>query len=53
MASDVFVSYSRKDEAFVKQLYQELIGRGISTWYDRENIGVGSISGLGSFNKRA
>lgn len=37
---DVFISYSRKDEAFIKQLYQELTGRGISAWYDRENIGV-------------
>ena len=32
---DVFISYSRKDEAFIKQLYQELTGRGISAWYDR------------------
>jgi hypothetical protein len=37
---DVFISYSRRDEAFIKQLYGELTGRGISTWYDRENIGV-------------
>jgi len=39
---DIFISYSRKDEAFIKQLYQELTGRGLSTWYDRFNIGVGT-----------
>lgn len=37
---DVFISYSRKDEPFIKQLYQALTVRGISAWYDRENIGV-------------
>ena len=37
---DVFISYSRRDEAFIRQLYGELTGRGISTWYDRQNIGV-------------
>ncbi len=39
-ALDVFISYSRRDEDFIKQLYGDLTGRGISTWYDRENIGV-------------
>lgn len=42
MPNDVFISYSRRDETFIKQLYQILIDRGISTWYDRENIGVAS-----------
>ncbi|GAB4429908.1 MAG: hypothetical protein Kow0031_10570 [Anaerolineae bacterium] len=36
----VFISYSRRDEEFIRQLYGELTGRGISAWYDRENIGV-------------
>jgi len=40
MPNDVFISYSRRDEDFIKQLYQSLIDQGISTWYDRENIGV-------------
>ncbi len=40
MPNDVFISYSRKDENFIKKLYQHLIDQGISTWYDRENIGV-------------
>jgi hypothetical protein len=39
---DIFISYSRKDETFIKQLYQELTGRGLSAWYDRFNIGVGT-----------
>lgn len=40
MPNDVFISYSRRDEDFIKQLYQALIDHGISTWYDRENIRV-------------
>jgi hypothetical protein len=39
---DVFISYSRRDETFIKQLYQELAGRGLSAWYDRFNIGGGT-----------
>ncbi len=42
MPNDVFISYSRRDEDFIKQLYQSLIDQGISTWYDRENIRVGN-----------
>jgi hypothetical protein len=42
MPNDIFISYSRKDESFIKQLYQALSDRGISAWYDREDIGVGS-----------
>lgn len=41
MDTDVFISYSRRDEDFVKRLYQELTSRDIQTWYDRENIRVG------------
>jgi hypothetical protein len=39
---DVFISYSRRDETFIKQLYQALTGQDISAWYDRFNIGVGN-----------
>jgi hypothetical protein len=39
---NLFISYSRRDETFIKQLYQELTGRGLSAWYDRFNIGVGT-----------
>ena len=42
MSNDVFISYSRRDEDFIKQLYQKLIDSGISTWYDRKNIEVGN-----------
>lgn len=38
--ADVFISYSRRDSDFVAQLYQELTGRGISAWFDKENIQV-------------
>lgn len=37
---DVFISYRRKDLAFVTQLHQELTKRGISAWFDKENIEV-------------
>ena len=37
----VFISYSRRDEEFVQQLYSELTQRGISAWYDRKNIRIG------------
>ncbi len=36
----VFISYSRRDSDFVKQLYQKLTGRGVSAWFDKENIEV-------------
>jgi serine/threonine-protein kinase len=38
----VFISYSRKDETFIKQLYGVLTSRGLSAWYDRFDIPVGS-----------
>lgn len=37
---DVFISYSRRDEDFIKQLYHDLTGRGLGVWYDREDISV-------------
>ena len=38
--NDVFISYRRKDLEFVTQLHQELTNRGISAWFDQENIEV-------------
>jgi hypothetical protein len=38
--NDVFISYRRKDLEFVTQLHQELTNRGISAWFDMENIEV-------------
>lgn len=40
MATDVFISYRRKDSEFVIQLDQELNNRGISAWFDKESIEV-------------
>ena len=37
---DIFISYSRRDLEFVHQLYSELASRGISVWFDQENIQV-------------
>lgn len=41
MNSDVFISYSRRDSALVKKLYDELTAKGLRVWYDKENLGVG------------
>ncbi len=40
MSNDVFISYRRKNLDFVTQLHQELTKRGISAWFDKENIEV-------------
>lgn len=40
MPHDVFISYRRKDKEFVSQLYEALSQRGISAWFDKENIEV-------------
>lgn len=37
----VFISYSRRDEDFIRELYNQLTQRGISAWYDRKNIRIG------------
>lgn len=34
----VFISYSRKDKAFVQQLHQAISAKGMDTWVDWENI---------------
>jgi hypothetical protein len=39
-SNDIFISYRRKDLAFVAQLHQALTKRGISAWFDQENIEV-------------
>jgi hypothetical protein len=36
--SDVFISYSRKDKAFVQQLHQSLIAQKRDVWIDWEDI---------------
>ncbi len=36
--TDIFLSYSRKDEKVVKKLYDILSGRGLRVWYDRNDI---------------
>jgi TIR domain len=37
-----FISYSRKDEVFVRRLTDSLLGAGVKTWVDVENIPAGS-----------
>jgi WD40 repeat protein len=36
--ADVFISYSRKDQAFVRALHDALAQRGIDSWVDWEDI---------------
>ena len=37
-----FISYSHKDEAFAKQLYDSLQGKGIRCWYAPEDLRIGA-----------
>ena len=39
--TDVFISYSRKDEAQARSLYDALTGIGLNVWYDRRNLAAG------------
>ena len=39
---DVFISYSRKDEAACKALFDLLVQRGLNPWYDKD-IGSGAF----------
>lgn len=41
MSYDVFISYSRGDEAFAKMLYELLEDNKIKCWMDKEHIGGG------------
>ena len=36
--TDVFISYSRSDSAFVELLYDELTRRNLNVWYDKYNL---------------
>jgi WD40 repeat protein len=38
----VFISYSRKDKAFVRQLHNHLVEHGLETWVDWEAIPLGT-----------
>ncbi|AFY40426.1 YD repeat protein [[Leptolyngbya] sp. PCC 7376] len=42
VALDVFVSYSRSDSDFVRQLNDALQVQGKTTWFDQENIASGT-----------
>ena len=37
---DVFISYSRTDEAIATKLYEALTSKGLNVWFDRESIGM-------------
>ena len=41
---DVFLSYSRKDEEFVKELYRRFVRDGITCFFDQKSIAWGSNS---------
>ncbi len=41
MADDIFISYSRRDLAFVTQLHQTLAANGLSAWFDQTDIHAG------------
>jgi hypothetical protein len=40
--TEVFVSYSRKDSDFARQLNAQLLKAGKTTWFDQENIDPGA-----------
>lgn len=35
---DIFISYSRKDSAFVQTLYDQLVAKGLAVWMDKNDI---------------
>lgn len=39
---DVFISYSRKNAAFIQKVHQELVAQGLDVWLDTEDILGGS-----------
>lgn len=39
---EVFISHSRKDEAFARRLYDDLQARGIDCWFAPENMTIGA-----------
>ena len=42
----VFLSYGSEDEPVVRDIYQRLREEGINPWFDRESLGVITISGV-------
>jgi WD40 repeat protein/tetratricopeptide (TPR) repeat protein len=42
LSTEVFVSYSRKDSDFARQLNAQLLKAGKTTWFDQENIDPGA-----------
>ncbi len=43
----VFISYSSKDELFVKQLYNDLEKNGVNCWYAPDHLTIGEKTRLG------
>jgi hypothetical protein len=43
MATSVFVSYSRKDEYFMRRLYDGLEAGGVNIWVDHERLVLGTL----------
>jgi len=40
--TDVFISYSRKDQKIANALYEALTAKGLNVWYDKKNITHGN-----------
>lgn len=40
MNVDVFISYSRQDSGIAQRLYRKLCDKGVTVWYDKENLGL-------------
>lgn len=40
--TDVFISYSRKDQHIANALYEALTAKGLNVWYDKKNITHGN-----------
>lgn len=38
---DVFISYSRSDENIAARLYQKLVDKGLTVWFDRPDLDAG------------
>lgn len=40
--TDIFISYSRKDQHIANALYEALTSKGLNVWYDKKNITHGN-----------